>query len=292
MMPLRVPIGIDDFRKVRELGLEYVDKSQLLCELIDKPGVEVLLLPRPRRFGKSVNLSMLRCFFEKREEDLSPLFQGLRVWQAGDPYRAHFQRYPVIYLTFKGVKLESFERCWEAIRKKIADLYEEHRAALESGALSDAEVQRYRQILDGTAGFAAYASALEDLSRHLHELHREKVVILIDEYDEPIHAGYVGGYAKEVLEFFRAFLTGGLKGNPHLHKAVLTGILRVARESIFSGLNNLSVYSLLRTEFSTCFGFTEPEVLALLEAAGCPELLDGRLAPHFSGLRSHHAQPP
>jgi hypothetical protein len=262
-----IPIGIDDFRKLREQGMAYVDKSHLVREALDK-GAEVLLLPRPRRFGKTLNMSMLRCFFEKSAEDLSPLFADLSIWQAGDAYRAHFQRYPVIFLSLKDVKLATFDDSWSLLRAKIAALYEEHRVLLDGGGLSDDEAQRYREVLAGTAQIAGYATALLDLSTYLHRAHGEKVVILLDEYDAPIHAGVVGGYAPRILDFFRAFFSAGLKGNPHLFKAVLTGILRIAKESIFSGLNNLAVYTLLRPDFSTCFGFTEPEVLVLLEQAG------------------------
>jgi hypothetical protein len=268
------PIGIDDFRKVREARLAYVDKSHLIREVLDLRGAEVVLLPRPRRFGKTLNLSMLRCFFEKREEDLSPLFEDLRIWQAGDPYRAHFQRYPVLHMTFKGTAFDSYERCWGAIREKIADLFNEHRYVLEGGRLNEVETRRYREILDGTAPEALYDRALLDLSAILHRHHGERVVILIDEYDEPIHTGYLNGYAPKIVELCRAFLGNGLKGNPHLFKAVLTGILRVARESIFSGLNNVAVYSLLASEFNTCFGFTGPEVVGLLEGAGRLEQLE------------------
>ncbi|MEZ4293964.1 MAG: AAA family ATPase [Polyangiaceae bacterium] len=267
-MPVHVPIGIEDFRKIRESGLEYVDKSHLIRELLDMPGAEVVLIPRPRRFGKSLNLSMLRCFFEKREEDLARLFEGLSIWGAGGEVRAHFQRYPVLYLTLKGSKHDTFEACWASLREKIADLFVEHREALESARLDEVERGRVRQILDGTAGRELYDRALFDLSRYLHRAHGEKVVILIDEYDEPIHAGHAGGYERPILDFFRAFFTEGLKGNPHVFKAVLTGILRIARESIFSGLNNVAVFSLLRPELSTCFGFTEAEVQSLLEKAG------------------------
>ncbi|WP_437619115.1 AAA family ATPase [Sorangium sp. So ce1151] len=263
-MSIQVPIGIDDFRRLRELGLEYVDKSHLIQELVDRPGTEVVLLPRPRRFGKTLNLSMLRCFFERHAQDLSPLFRDLRIWQAGEQYRTHFQRYPVLHLTFKGVKAESFDAFWEGVQDRIARLFDEHRDLLGSGALSEREARRYREVLDGTAGRIAYETALLDLSSYLHRFHGERVVILLDEYDEPLHAGYLHGYAAQVIGFFRAFLTEGLKGNPHLFKAVLTGVLRVARESIFSGLNNVAVYSLLAPEFDTCFGFTEPEVESLL----------------------------
>jgi hypothetical protein len=273
-MSSHFPIGVSDFRKMREEQLEYVDKSHFICELVDKRGVEVLLLPRPRRFGKTLNLSMLRYFFGKREEDLSHLFQDLHVWRAGEAYRGHFQRYPVLYMTFKDVKSDRFDGCWEAIRKKIEVLFDEHRHLLDSRVLSEREVKDFSAVLDGTASRTLYERALFDLSTYLHRHHNEKVMILIDEYDEPIHAGYACGYTSEVLAFFRAFLTAGLKDNPHLFKAVLTGILRVARESIFSGLNNLAVYSLLHSQFSTCFGFTEPEVEALLDKAGLRDRLE------------------
>src|SRR5689334_20627285 len=147
----RLPIGISDFRVLRESGLEYIDKTQLVCDILDRPGEQVLLLPRPRRFGKSLNLSMLRCFFEKREEDLTPLFEGLGVWQAGDPYREHFQRYPVIHLSLKDTKSNRFEDCWEAIRNKIRALFDEHRELLAGGHLSDYESRDYQAILAGTA---------------------------------------------------------------------------------------------------------------------------------------------
>ncbi|MEM9458930.1 MAG: AAA family ATPase [Myxococcota bacterium] len=268
-----VPIGVDDFRELRERGMEYIDKSHLIRGLLDK-GAQALLLPRPRRFGKTLAMTMLRCFFEKRAEDLTPLFEDLSIWAAGDAYRAHFQRYPVIFLTLKGIKVETFELAWEVIRKRLAGLFAEHRALLDDGALSEEEARRYRQVLDGTADVSVVADALLDLSGYLHRVHGQKVVILIDEYDAPIHAGVAGGYVKEVLDLFRLLLTQGLKGNPHLFKAVLTGILRVAKESIFSGLNNVAVYTLLRPDFATGFGFTEPEVDALLRRAGRGEHLE------------------
>jgi hypothetical protein len=272
-MTLNIPIGIDDFRMLRESGLTYVDKTRLVCNVLDLTGVQVLLLPRPRRFGKSLNLSMLRCFFERSDEDLSHLFEGLAVWQAGEPYRGHFLRHPVIYLTFKDVKPDTFEACRIRLHKTIQVLFDAHRHVLEHAQVSEREARDYRAVLEGTAGDEIYERALADLSALLHRCHGERVVILIDEYDAPIHAGYTGGYLREVLGFFRAFLGSGLKGNPHLYKAVLTGILRVARESIFSGLNNLAVCSVLEPAFSTAFGFTEAEVVDLLERAGKSELL-------------------
>ncbi|WP_428263599.1 AAA family ATPase [Haliangium sp.] len=263
-----LPIGIDDFRLLREQGLVYVDKTQMVCELIDDPGAQVLLLPRPRRFGKSLNLSMLRCWFERSDEKLDHLFEGLHVWDAGAPYRAHFQRYPVVYLNFKDLKPERADDFRGDVRELIRDLYQQHREVLDRGGLDGVDAERYRAILAGSATASLYRRALKDLSAALHRYHGERVVILIDEYDAPVHAAYLGGFADEVLGFFRAFLSGGLKSNPHLHRAVLTGILRIARESIFSGLNNLAVCSLLEPAYATAFGFTECDVRDLLVRLG------------------------
>ncbi|WP_428263649.1 AAA family ATPase [Haliangium sp.] len=271
---LKVPTGIDDFRKLRELGLAYVDKSELIEALIDDAGTEVALFPRPRRFGKSLNLSMLRCWFEKQDDDLSHLFEGLAIWDAGEAYRAHFQRYPVIHLSFKAVKPSNYASCRVMLRKQIQVLFDQHRHLLDSPAISEREARDYRAVLDASAEDELFARALLELSAIMHRHYGEKVVILIDEYDGPIHAAYLNGYAQELLDFLRAFFTDGLKGNPHLYKAVLTGILRVARESIFSGLNNLTVYSLLEPQMATAFGFTEAEVQDLLTRAD----LKGRLS--------------
>ena len=265
-----IPIGIDDFRALREEGLVYVDKSHLVRELLDAPGVQVVLLPRPRRFGKTLNLSMLRCFFEKRAEDLSPLFADLSIWQAGATYRAHFQRYPVIDFTFKGTKADSFDACWAAIRTRIQALFR-HRYLLESDKLDEWEIRDYRAVADGSADETLFHRAFFDLSAYLHAHHGEKVVLLLDEYDEPIHAGHFHGYAPKILAAMRALFSDGLKGNQHLYRAVVTGILRVSTADMFSGADNIAVYSLLARQFNTCFGFTEPEVIALLDRAGRPE---------------------
>jgi Predicted AAA-ATPase/PD-(D/E)XK nuclease superfamily len=273
-MPPPIPIGVDDFRTLRDEGLEYIDKSALIRDLLDRSGVQVVLFPRPRRFGKTLNLSMLRCWFEKRDEDLSRLFEGLSIWQAEGDYRAHFQRYPVIHISFKDTKLDRFERVAAAVRKKIQVLFREHAYLLDGERLNEWELQDFRAVLDGTAEQTLYERALLDLSTYLHAHHGERVVILIDEYDEPIHAGHIYGYSAEILDFMRAFLGAGLKSNPHLFKAVMTGILRVAKENLFSGLNNPGVYSLLRRDFHRHFGFTDAEVAALLERCGRTDRLD------------------
>ncbi|HSO00365.1 MAG TPA: AAA family ATPase, partial [Candidatus Nanopelagicales bacterium] len=224
-MSLPIPIGIDNFRKLREGRFEYVDKTHLIQEILDKRAVEVMFLPRPRRFGKSLNLSTLRYFFEKRDEDLWHLFEGLSIARAGEQYRQHFQRYPVIAMSFKGTKGETLDVCRERIRIKIQDLYHEHRALLDEGRLDEWDAADFRAILGGSASDVLYGASLLKLTRYLHRAHGTPVVVLIDEYDEPIHAAYLYGYAAPILDFFRAFLTDGLKDNPHLHRGVLTGIL-------------------------------------------------------------------
>ncbi len=267
----KIPIGISDFRELRETGCEYIDKTNLITEFIDQGGVKVLLLPRPRRFGKTINLSMLRWFFEKREENLWHLFEGLHVARAGEKYRAHFQQYPVIFISFRGTKANTFAECWAKIKSIIQEQYKEHGPSVE-GRLAAVDEAEFRDILLGTAPDEMYGLALYRLCRYLRIAHKKPPIILIDEYDAPIHSGYTQGYYQEVVGFFRSFLESALKDNPHLERAVLTGILRVSKESIFSGLNNIAVYSLLERNFSTCFGFTEPEVDVLLEKGGLTQL--------------------
>src|SRR4051812_32625444 len=172
MIP-RIPIGIDDFRSLRELHLDYVDKSGMIRELLDRAGVQVSLLPRPRRFGKTLNLSMLRAWFEKRDKDLSHLFQDLSIWRAGDAYRAHFQRYPVVYLSFKDSKSLTFDECWTAIRLKLEDLFREHAYLLHSDRLSEWEIRDFRAVVEGGADPGLYARARLNLSAYLHAHHGE-----------------------------------------------------------------------------------------------------------------------
>lgn len=269
----RFPIGISDFRRVREEGYVYVDKTGLIQDILEA-GAAVMLVPRPRRFGKTINLSMLRCFFEKSPEDLGRLFAGLGV-AGSEVARPHFQRYPVVFLTLKDVKETSWERCLAEIARQMAKLFGEHREVLESGGLLPEEVQSFSAVLDGTATSTQLRSALADLSGYLAKHRGEQVVVLLDEYDTPIHAAFNHGYDDEAVAFFRGLLSGAFKDNRHLFKGVITGILRVAKESIFSGLNNLAVYSFLRPELSRCFGFTEHEVAKLCVDVGQPELLEG-----------------
>jgi len=270
-MRFRARLGYSDFLKLRRAGVAYVDKTALVTEVLEAPA-EVLLLPRPRRFGKTLNLSTLRCFLERTDEDRSDVFEGLAVWESEVAHR-HFRRYPVVFLTFKDVKLGSWERCERAMAGVLARAYREHRYLLDEGALHDVDAADFRSVLERRADPVDLMDSLRRLCGVLHAYHGEPVVLLVDEYDTPIHAGHVHGYYEEVIEFLRNLLSGGLKDNPHLFRGVVTGILRVARESIFSGLNNLAVYSLLRPEYATAFGFTEAEVERLADLAGARDHL-------------------
>ncbi len=277
---VRFPIGISDFRNVREDGFYYVDKTALIDDVLNE-SAQVLLAPRPRRFGKTLNLSMLRYFFEKSAEDRRPLFDGLAVASSGSAW-AHFQRYPVIFMTFKDVKPRSWEDCLAGMMNVLAEAYGAHRYLLTEGNLYAEDAQLFTAVLEHRAAKSELVIALKLLSRLLAKHHGEKVVILIDEYDTPIHAGYTNTYYDDVVAFFRDFLSGGLKDNVYLFKGILTGILRVAKESLFLGLNNIRVYSFLRTRLATAFGFTEAEVRGLASAAGQAEVLDG-IRAHYNG---------
>jgi len=279
---LRLPLGQSDFRTLREQGYAYVDKTAFVTEVLDA-NAQVLLLTRPRRFGKTLNLSMLRCFLENGSEDRSELFAGLEV-ASSEAARPHFQRYPVLFLTLKDVKQASWEECLVGLGDVLGGLYREHAYLLDGDAMLPSERETFTAILHGTASATRSAAALRELSRLLARHHGERVVILIDEYDTPLHAAYHGQYYDQAAGYLRNLLSGGLKDNPHLFKGVLTGILRVAKESIFSGLNNLAVYSILRPEFATSFGFTEAEVEALVERAGSPSVMDG-IREWYDGYR-------
>lgn len=269
---LKFPIGKSDFTSVRQGNYHYVDKS-LFIEQIIQDSAEVLLFPRPRRFGKTLNLSMLKAFVEKPKllqeakettiEEKKNLFSGLAIEKSKEVWD-HFGKYPVIFITLKDIKSDTFAESYRSIVEIVAALYEEHRYLLDSSVLSQEQKQVYEDILSRKANDAQYGRSLLELSKSLHAYHQEKVIILIDEYDSLLHSGHVHDYYQNAVSFCRLLFSSCLKDNPHLFKGVLTGILRIARESIFSDLNNLSVYSFLSPEFATSFGFTEEEVLKLI----------------------------
>jgi hypothetical protein len=264
MKQKRLPIGLSDFKSLIEENYYYIDKTLLIKELIDS-GSRVTVLPRPRRFGKTLNLNMLKCFFEKTGTTTDALFKNLAIWAAGDEYRSHQGRYPVLFLTFKDVKYSDWPRCRKKIEMEISALCRQFKYLLTSPELEEIEKKKLQSLMNEEAGPELYDDSLKIISEYLHRVHDTKVIILIDEYDIPIQQGYTGGFYDEVVEFSRTFLSGGLKDNPSLEKAVLTGILRVAKESIFSDLNNPQVCTLLNQKYADKFGLLEEEVKELLD---------------------------
>lgn len=261
-----LPIGISDYRMAVS-GYYYVDKTLLIRDLLDYHPL-VSLFTRPRRFGKTLNMDMLRVFFEKSTEDTSIYFKGTNIWSAGEKYRKEQGRYPVIFLTFKDVKYNTWEETKVNLYSVIQAEYRRHIDLFESDKISNIDKQYMEKVLLGTLDPALWAGTLANLSLFLDIHYGTAPVILIDEYDTPIQQGYMKGFYEEVISFMRNFLSGGLKDNRHVSISFMTGILRVAKESIFSGLNNLSVNSVLENRYSEYFGFTEKEVAQLLKDFG------------------------
>jgi hypothetical protein len=259
----RLPIGISDFKEVIEDGYAYVDKTLLIEELVEN-GAKVVLIPRLRRFGKTLNLSMLRYFFEKGKEDTSCLFKDLKIWK-NEKYRAMQGQFPVIFISLKDVKHASWEETFGSLRELIAAEFRRHRYILEGHVLTDEEKEDYRKIIRREDGETLIEKSLLLLSEWLHRYHNKRVVLLIDEYDTPAHAAFVGNYYDTLIGFLRNWLSAGLKDNTNLERGVLTGILRIAKESIFSGLNNISTFTILDDTFSDKFGLLENEVKELLD---------------------------
>jgi len=263
-------IGQSDFRSFREAGFGYVDKTAFISEVLEDPSL-VLLFPRPRRFGKTINLSALGYFLRKTDEDLSHLFEGLDVTR-NPKAMAHFQKYPVLFLTFKDVKAKTFADTFAGIRERVGRLFVEHRYLLDDKRLDPITARVFQRFFTDEATQQDVQDALMVLSRALYEHHGQRVVILIDEYDTPIQSGYINGFFDDVVGFFRNFFSACLKDNDALFKGVLTGILRVSKENLFSGLNHIKVRSILGPQYSTSFGFTEEEVAAIIDPAHLEEL--------------------
>lgn len=261
-----LPIGISDYVRA-QADYYYVDKTLLIKEFLDKKSL-VSLFTRPRRFGKTLNMDMLRVFFEISEEDTAKYFEDKAIWRCGDEYRSHQGQYPVIFLTFKDVKFDS----WSATLDKIGGLLQEefgrHHELADSTGLAEYEKAYYAKIINGEASEVELTSSLERLSQMLAKHYGKAPVIIIDEYDTPIQEGYSKDFYDEIIGFMRNFFSGAFKDNKNLTYGFLTGILRIAQESIFSGLNNLTVDSVMDDEYDCFFGFTGSEVREMLEYYG------------------------
>ena len=257
-----LPIGISDFKQATS-DYYYVDKTLLIRDFLDRKPL-VSLFTRPRRFGKTLNMDMLRVFFEKTGEDTSKYFQDKLIWQCGEEYTSYQGKYPVVYLSFKDVKYPSWEQTFAKISKLISQEFQRHIELEASPRLNSYEKILYGQIARGDASPVDFESALGTLSMFLSKHHGSKTIIIIDEYDTPIQQGHASDFYEEIINFMRNFFSGGLKDNENLAYGFLTGILRVAKESIFSGLNNLKIDSLLDDAYSRYFGFTQDEIKDML----------------------------
>ena len=255
---LPLPVGTTNYKKICEDSY-YVDKTLLIKEILDEK-VNVALFTRPRRFGKTLNMDMLRTFFEKTAEDTGRYFQDKKIWQQGEKYTSHQGQYPVIFLSLKDIKARKWQYAFDALKYIISDEYMRHSELKRSSELEEADIELYNRIVKNQAGYMEYVFSLQALSRMLHQHHKQAPVIIIDEYDTPIQEGFVNGYYDDAVEFIRSFFSAALKDNPHARQIVMTGILRIAKESIFSGLNNIRVFSVLDKKFSEFFGFTTSEV--------------------------------
>ena len=251
-----LPIGIDDFKTIIEEDYYYADKTKMIESLLDD-GAGVTLFTRPRRFGKTLNMSMLNYFFNlKNKEENRKLFENLYISKS--KYMSQQGEYPVIYLSFKDIKALNWEKCYYLTRRLITYLYNEFEFLREK--LNKKDLSDFDKVWLDEEG-ADWENSLKNLLRYLYEYYNKKVVVLIDEYDTPIVSGYNNGYKKEVLALYRSLYSTVLKSNTHLQFSVMTGILRIAKEGIFSGLNNLQVYNIFEKNFSEYYGLTEEEVL-------------------------------
>ena len=258
-----LPIGISDYIRAQS-QYYYVDKTLMIKEFLDQKPL-VSLFTRPRRFGKTLNMDMLRVFFEISEEDTSKYFVETNIWKCGEMYRSHQGKYPVIFLTFKDVKFDSWTETLDKIRELLQTEFGRHQILLDSSRIANYEKEYFAKILDGTATEVALTSALEKLSQMLKKHYGIAPIIIIDEYDTPIQEGYSKDFYDEIIGFMRNFFSGAFKDNRNLSYGFLTGILRIAQESIFSGLNNLSVNSIMDKDYDKFFGFTNQEVHEILE---------------------------
>ena len=261
-----LPIGISDYVRA-QADYYYVDKTLLIKEFLDQKPL-VSLFTRPRRFGKTLNMDMLRVFFEISEEDTSKYFENKAIWRCGEEYRRQQGQYPVVFLTFKDVKFDS----WKATLDKIKDLLQEefgrHQEIADSDRLAEYEKTYFAKIINGEASEVDLTVSLAKLSQMLTKHYGKAPIIIIDEYDTPIQEGYSKDFYDEIIGFMRNFFSGAFKDNKNLTYGFLTGILRIAQESIFSGLNNLTVNSVMDEKYDQFFGFTASEVRDMLEYYG------------------------
>ncbi|MBV7276667.1 AAA family ATPase, partial [Clostridium sp. PL3] len=264
-----LPIGIDDFEKLITRGYYFVDKTLLIKDLLDNKA-DVNLFTRPRRFGKTLNISMLQYFFENSGKDNSYLFEGLNIMKEGENYISHMGQYPVINLSLKSAKQPTFELALKCIKDELVDEFRRHNYILKSDKLIK-EKEEYEKIEKKESGAELYVTALKFLSQCLEKYHNKKVIILIDEYDVPLENAFFEGFYDKMISFIRSLFESALKTNSSMEFSIITGCLRISRESVFTGLNNLDIISILNDHYDEYFGFTQNEVNMILEDYGLSE---------------------
>lgn len=279
---LPLPIGVSNYC-LASLEYYYIDKTMMIRDFIDERPM-VTLFTRPRRFGKTLNMDMLRTYFEKSDKDTSVYFRDKKIWDCGQKYRDYQGKYPVIFLSFKDVKFNTWEETFTAIRDLFAKEVQRHKELRVSDKCDEYSKKIYEKLADGKVSEVELSSALLDLSKMLHKHYGIAPIIIIDEYDTPIQNGYVKDFYDKVILFMRNLFSGGFKDNPHLSFGFLTGILRVSKESIFSGMNNLSINSVLDSKYSAYFGFTADEVIDMAEYYGAADKYE-EICQWYDGYR-------
>lgn len=274
-----IAIGIENYKEIIDKSYYYVDKTLLIQDLLDK-GSKVTLFTRPRRFGKTLALSMVRTFFELERDatgrtvDNSHYFKDKKIMGAGEKYTSALGSYPVIYLSLKSAKQPEYEMAYLSLIDEIIREYERHCYVLEGESLLESKKEKYQNIMAGKASPVAYAKSLAFLSDCLKRYHNQNAIILIDEYDVPLEHAYFRGFYDSMMDFIRSLFESALKTNDSLEFAMITGCLRISKESIFTGLNNLKVFSVLDDNFAEYFGFNEYEVCKMLEFYGIPAKME------------------
>ena len=268
-----IPIGVEFYKQMINKGYYYIDKTLLIRDLLEQKNT-VTLFTRPRRFGKTLAQTMLKTFFEKEilpdgtTADNSVYFQGKKIMASGEEYTKHMGQYPVIFLSLKSAKQPTYEMAYLSLADEIFNEFDRHRYVLDSGNITGKLKEKYISVLNGRADNITLAKSIVLLSRCLEKYHNQKVIILIDEYDVPLENAYFNGFYDEMVSFIRSLFESALKTNDSLEFAVVTGCLRISRESIFTGLNNLDVISVLNEDYAEYFGFTQNEVDSFLGAYG------------------------
>lgn len=273
-----LPIGVDDFGKLIQDGYYYVDKTLFIKELLDLRG-EVNLFTRPRRFGKTLNMSMLQFFFEyvhdeKQQMANRELFDGMKIMSAGKKYTDTMGKYPVISITLKSTKQPTFESAFDKLKKEISEEFRRHSFVEKNPCLTDTESRRFHEIMEEQASYDDYSDSLKFLSSCIHKVTGKKVIILIDEYDVPLENAYFRGFYDKMVDFIRSLFESGLKTNDNLEFSVITGCLRISKESIFTGLNHLNIISILDKKYAEHFGFLPEEVSQIADYYECGNRMD------------------